>query len=97
MSFLFASPDSPHAKLVELRVGAEDGDVLAEGLGCDHAVEGVAMRGDQAAGAEGGFRINVQDGVTSVLHHVEVCGLEFFRTGELAEADLCGDLPGGGS
>lgn len=45
-------PDAADAELVELGVGADDGNIQSESLGGDHAIKGVAMDGSQATGAK---------------------------------------------
>ena len=91
----FNSPDAPDAELVELRIGAEDRDVLTQGLGGDHAVEGVAMFCNQTTGAQGGRRVDGQQGIAGIFHHVEIVPFQLFRPGQLAGAHLGCDLPGG--
>ena len=51
--FFLHSPDSSNAEGVQLGIGTDNGDVKSKSLSGDHAVEGVAMIGYQAAGTEG--------------------------------------------
>src|SRR6266702_1297699 len=90
-------PDAADAKLIEFGVDANYGNVEREGLGGDHAVERIAVISGKTAGAKCGFGAYRDENKADFLQCLQKPDLKGLSFGQLTDAYLGCNLPGGGS
>ncbi len=87
-------PNASNPEPIQLRVDADDGNVIGQSLRSDHAVEGIAVLALQSTGAQPVLNRHNAERITSGSYTLGETRLKDFGIWKLTQPNFSRDLPG---
>src|SRR5882757_4221466 len=93
--YLQRLPESAQFKDVQPCIVAEHGNIPSDRLSGNHAIKRIAMFAGQPSGAERVWRVDGQQSVPGIFHHIQKVLLQNLSAGKLSDAHFGSNLPRG--